>query len=248
MKPTRLLALPALVALAFSFGAAQAQTPGTGTSATGGQSAPMAQPGSGTRNLPAKSQIARGDRKFIEAAAGSGMFEVQVAQLAAAKASDQNVKSFASMLVDHHTAANNELKAIAKRKNIDLPEIPTRSDHRGGVQSPGDATTELKTGTGKPTNPTGTTGAAGTVATTGQARDKALGAEPWMSQSGKAFDKGFVDDAVQDHQKAIELFENEAERGGDAQLKAFAKKTLPTLRDHLKQAQDLQQKLSTSTQ
>lgn len=132
MTTMRLLTLPALVALALSFGAAQAQTPGTGSSATGGQAAPMAQPGAGTRNLPTRKddRIARGDRKFIDDAANSGMFEVQVAQLAASKATDANVKSFASMLVDHHTAANNELVKIANAKGVELPAAPKRSLRR----------------------------------------------------------------------------------------------------------------------
>ncbi|HET8747881.1 MAG TPA: DUF4142 domain-containing protein [Ramlibacter sp.] len=130
MKPNHLV-LPALAALAFALGAAQAQTaPGAGTSATGGQSAPMAQPGTGTRNLPVPSKLARGDRKFLEAAAGSGMFEVQIAQLAAAKANDQNVKSFAGMLVDQHTAANNELVKLANAKRVELPAAPKRSLRR----------------------------------------------------------------------------------------------------------------------
>jgi putative membrane protein len=125
-----LLTVPAVIALALSFGSVQAQTPGPATSATGGQSAPVTQPGSGTRNLPAKSKIARGDRKFIEDAANSGMFEVQVAQLAAAKANDANVKSFASMLVDQHTAANNELVKIANAKGVELPAAPKHSLRR----------------------------------------------------------------------------------------------------------------------
>jgi putative membrane protein len=131
MNTTRHLALPALIALAFSFGAAQAQTPGqppgTGSLATGGQSAPATQPGAGTRNSPTKSQIARGDRKFIEEAANSGMFEVQVSQLAASKATDPQVKSYASMLVDHHTAANNELVKIANARGVELPAAPKRA-------------------------------------------------------------------------------------------------------------------------
>ncbi len=122
--------VPALLALALSFGNAQAQAPGAGSSATGGQSAPVTQPGTGTRNLPAKSSIARGDRKFIEEAANSGMFEVQVAQLAAAKATDPKVKSFASMLVDHHTAANNELVKIANGRGVELPAAPKRALRR----------------------------------------------------------------------------------------------------------------------
>ena len=125
--PIRHLAIPALLALAFA-GGVQAQTTGAGTSATGGQSAPAAQPGTGTRNTPAvkDDQLARGDRKFIEEAASSGMFEVQVSQLAAAKATDAQVKSFASMLVDHHTAANNELVKIANARKVELPAAPKR--------------------------------------------------------------------------------------------------------------------------
>lgn len=121
--------LAALVALGFSFGAAQAQTTGSGSSATGGQAAPMAQPGTGTRNVPTRKgdKVARGDRKFIEEAAGSGMFEVQVSQLAASKATDANVKSHASMLVDHHTAVNNELVKIANARGVELPAAPPRA-------------------------------------------------------------------------------------------------------------------------
>lgn len=121
--------------LAFAVaGGAQAQTtsPGTGSSVTGGQAAPMAQPGAGTRNMPTgkDDQVARADRKFIDQAAGSGMFEVQVAQLAASKATDAQVKSFASMLVDHHTAANNELVKIANARKVELPAAPPRALRR----------------------------------------------------------------------------------------------------------------------
>jgi putative membrane protein len=123
--------LPALLVLALSFGSAQAQTTGAGTSATGGQSAPVAQPGTGTRNLPdVARKLARGDRKFIDDAASSGMFEVQVAQLAASKATDPNVKSFAGMLVDQHTAANNELVKIANAKGVELPAAPKHALRR----------------------------------------------------------------------------------------------------------------------
>ena len=130
MKTTSLISA---LTLAFAVGAAQAQATGGGTgstsSATGGQSAPAAQPGTGTRNAPTKQddKVARGDRKFIEEAAGSGMFEVQVSQLAASKATDAQVKSYASMLVDHHTAANNELVKIANARGVELPAAPKRS-------------------------------------------------------------------------------------------------------------------------
>jgi putative membrane protein len=128
MKTTITATLPALLALAFACGSAHAQaTPGAGSSMTGGQSAPTVQPGTGTRNMPdKKTQLPRADRKFIEDAAESGMFEVQISQLAASKASDAQVKSFASMLVDHHTAANNELVKLANAKGVELPAVPGR--------------------------------------------------------------------------------------------------------------------------
>jgi putative membrane protein len=128
----RFAVLPALLGLALSCGATQAQTPGAGTSMTGGQSAPAVQAGTGTRNTPTKKDdaVTRGDRKFIEAVANSGMFEVQVSQLAASKATDGNVKSFAAMLVDHHTAANNELVKIANARGVELPAAPKRSLRR----------------------------------------------------------------------------------------------------------------------
>ena len=133
MKRSAFFTLPALLALGFAYGAAQAQTaaPSAGSSVTGGQAAPAAQPGTGTRNTPSdKAKLPRGDRKFIENAAESGMFEVQVGQVAASKASDPQVKSFAGMLVDQHTAANNELVKIANAKGVELPAAPDHGQRR----------------------------------------------------------------------------------------------------------------------
>jgi putative membrane protein len=206
-------------------------------------------PSGAQSSAPANQQLSSDDIAFVTQAAQDGMKEVEHARMVASKASNAQVKAYANRLVKDHTNANNQLKAIAKRKNIDLPEVPSSTEHRGSVGAKNDATTETKMGSARPnqTNPTGTTGASNSVQTTGVARDQMAGAEPWMSLSGAEFDKGFVEAAVNDHQKAIALFENEASRGTDAQLKAFASKQLPTLRAHLKQAQDLQEKLSTST-
>lgn len=124
------------IALAFGSGLALAQTSGssgqpgstTGSSMTGGQSAPAAQPGAGTRNAETRKddKLSRTDRKFIEDAAESGMFEVQVAQLAASKAKDPAVKDFANKLVQDHQQANNELVQLANAKHVELPAAPDR--------------------------------------------------------------------------------------------------------------------------
>jgi len=56
---------------------------------------------------------------------------------------------------------------------------------------------------------------------------------------GDAFDKEYARMMVKDHEEDVALFKKEATSGKDANLKAFAQKTLPTLEDHLKMAQQL---------
>jgi len=52
--------------------------------------------------------------------------------------------------------------------------------------------------------------------------------------SGETFDKSYVKGMVKDHKEDIEQFEQEAKNGKDAEARAFASKTLPTLHAHLK--------------
>lgn len=59
------------------------------------------------------------------------------------------------------------------------------------------------------------------------------------SLNGADFTSRYHDDQVSAHKAAVSLFERYAKGGEDADLKAFAEKTLPTLQEHLKMAQDL---------
>ncbi len=56
---------------------------------------------------------------------------------------------------------------------------------------------------------------------------------------GAEFDRAFGEQMRGDHDKAVALFRKEASANGDAQVKAFAAKTLPTLEEHQKMAQSL---------
>lgn len=58
-------------------------------------------------------------------------------------------------------------------------------------------------------------------------------------KSGADFDRSYMTHMVADHKKDIALFEKEANSGKDAATRAFANKTLPTLREHLQMAQDI---------
>jgi putative membrane protein len=56
---------------------------------------------------------------------------------------------------------------------------------------------------------------------------------------GAEFDKEYAKVMVADHQKTIAIFSAEAEKGSNKDLQAFARKTLPTLKEHLKMARAL---------
>jgi putative membrane protein len=57
--------------------------------------------------------------------------------------------------------------------------------------------------------------------------------------NGAEFDRVAQKHAIEEHEKAIQLFENAAATCQDPELKSFAQKTLPTLQEHLKLAKGL---------
>jgi len=59
---------------------------------------------------------------FLVKAANGGMAEVEAGQMARQKAVNQKVKDFGSMMVHDHSAANDEVKTLAAKRNITLPD------------------------------------------------------------------------------------------------------------------------------
>jgi putative membrane protein len=56
--------------------------------------------------------------------------------------------------------------------------------------------------------------------------------------SGREFDKEYAEHMVKDHKKDVKEFEEASRDATDPDLKAFAQKTLGTLREHLRMAMD----------
>ena len=61
--------------------------------------------------------------------------------------------------------------------------------------------------------------------------------------SGAEFDKEYVKGMVEDHEKDVAAFKKQAESGQDADAKAFAAKTLPTLQKHFDSIKAIQAKM-----
>ena len=125
-RTARIKAAVALVALlgVWGAGSANAQPASAGAAAGGkaGASAPSASASQGS--------LSAADRNFLMQAAASGLVELEAARLAADKAKDEAVKRYAAMLVEQHTAANQELMELAQSKGLTLPTTAPASKRR----------------------------------------------------------------------------------------------------------------------
>lgn len=64
--------------------------------------------------------------------------------------------------------------------------------------------------------------------------------------SGADFDKRYMSDMVSDHKADVKEFQKEADKGKDADVKQFASKTLPTLKEHLQLAESTEKEVKES--
>lgn len=133
--------------------------------------------------------VGEADKTFMMEAASGGMMEVEAGRIAEQTASSARVKSFGTMMVQDHTNANNELKALASAKNVMLPDA-MMAKHREHIDM-------LK------------------------------------KKTGKDFDKAYISMMVTDHNEDVSKFQMTSNNAADADVKAFASKTLPVLRMHL---------------
>ena len=145
---------------------------------------------------PAAARLSADDLQFVAVAAGAGMYEVEAARLAATRAANAQVRGYAQMLVEHHTANNNELTTLVGSKGHRIaPGLPAPLQQKVAMLS---------------------------------------------GLNGADFDREFIrNTGVADHRAAIAAFEQNRTKVDDRDLQAFIDRTLPTLRTHLQQAQDI---------
>jgi putative membrane protein len=200
------------------------------------------------------------DRKFIMNAAHGGMMEVTLGHLAADKATNADVKQFGQRMVDDHSKANSELMALASQKGITLPAsgdsaMTNQSDQSMSTSSSTAQSTDQQSSTSSST--TGQQGSMDTSASgqrharvdanTGETLDDQKAMNKLSGLSGDAFDREYINMMVKDHEKDVKEFEKASMKAKDPDVRAFAAKTLPTLREHLQQVRDIQSRMKSST-
>ncbi|KAF2394619.1 MULTISPECIES: DUF4142 domain-containing protein [Pseudomonas] len=71
------------------------------------------------------SAFAATSNDFVDNAAAGGIAEVETSKLALEKSASADIKSFANMMITDHTKANEELAALAKKHDIEVPDSTT---------------------------------------------------------------------------------------------------------------------------
>ena len=72
--------------------------------------------------------IAAADTTFLKKALSGGVAEVEFGRLAVAKASSSEVKQFGQRMIDDHGRSNEQLKQVAAREHVTLPQGLTPKD------------------------------------------------------------------------------------------------------------------------
>jgi putative membrane protein len=156
------------------------------------------------------------DSDFIVKAADAGLKAVQISLVAMLKASNEDVKWFARRLVTDHSIANDDLLRMSKSRNVTLKSDPT-------APMKADSPTSSSTTVAPPETPA----AYATL----------------MSLQGAAFDKAYVGQMLKDQQEVFDLFKSQEDDGKDEEVRDWAGAKLLALKDHLRLAKDLQEKL-----
>ena len=175
-----------LIGSALSFAACNSNGDQASKTSDNGQPGKIDSSSTGATN---HNDVDNSDASFLSEAAYGGMKEVEGGKIAQQKGTAKEIKDLGSMMVTDHSAMNEKVKALAAKKNIQLPTAVAKDD-----------------------------------------------LDKLNSKSGADFDKDYANDMVDDHEKDIKKFEDEANNGKDPDIKALANEALPKLRHHLEMA------------
>ena len=70
-------------------------------------------------------------------------------------------------------------------------------------------------------------------------KEESRAADELSKKVGRDFDQSYINEMIRDHEKDVKEFERAASEVTDPDLKAWAVKTLPTLREHLAMAKQI---------
>jgi len=164
-----------------------------------------------------------------------------MAHLGMTKGSDATLKGYAQRLANDHSEANTKLEAIASKNGI----VGGTDAHAAASSNPSGDRSAAGHGAAA-TSAAGSSAARSSADAAGAQSGVTFGGGHDSMDShlsglnGTDFDRAFAKQMVQDHEQAIAKFEAAQQEVTDTEVRGFIAATLPTLREHLKQARDIQ--------
>jgi putative membrane protein len=140
-------------------------------------------------------RVATRDDEFVQRIAADVLAEVQLARLAAQRATRPEVRELAKTLADEQSRAYEDLKVIAAQKKFTLPSEP-RAEQKAQIAQ----LEEL---------------------------------------SGTAIDEAYLTATTESRTRALALFDDAAGAWGDPDVKTWAARLVPTLKQRLARARAL---------
>ncbi len=166
-------------------------------------------------------------QQFVSDAVVGGMKEVFLSEAALETSTNDDIKRFAKRMVKDHSAANKKLAKIAEAEGLNFPPTNTFSADDPNWSNP------------LIVNPESVKGAQLLTMTNLPYLTDYLDVKHLQSLTGDQFDRVYSSDMVGDHTQVVSEFETASQSLSDQNLKKFATKTLPTLQEHYKMAQEL---------
>jgi putative membrane protein len=154
-----------------------------------------------------------------------------------ALAQNQNAQNADKRFIDHVARdgqAEVELAQLAEKKGVS-PQVKALAQHLAADHTK--ANQQLQQIAQKE----------GVKVPQGAEKEKSATLTKLEKLNGAAFDRAFLEEQVQDHQKDIQFFQHEATTLQNPQLKSFAQQTLPVLQRHLQMAQQAEAQMGSGS-
>lgn len=194
IKLKQILVIGAAAALCSATGLALAQDPEMPSSTSTESGSSRSAPEQERHHMHMGKELS--DQTFVTQAAQGSMAEIEASKLAMEKAESPEVREYAQRMVTDHTKASEELKTLAQKNNLQVPQ-ELDGEHQKAV-------------------------------------------EKLQKEKGASFDRAYSHQMRKDHEEAVKLFERASKSDElNPELKSFASKTLPTLKEHHQVAADL---------
>lgn len=207
----------------------------TTSTATTGTNTSVAETADNQQVMQQLSQV-KAAPEFVNFAAMSDLFEKQSGEFASDIVKGKMAKELAQMIIKDHAKSSREMMGIVKTAALNVqPPTELNQRHQQLID-------ELKSAAEEPGATTSSTSSANnsnTASSSASDSGTAAGNGVVNADGQMTLDQIFARQQVQAHEEGIALFQAYSQNGDNPELKSFAEKGLPALKEHLKMAQDL---------